>query len=422
MKVIFQLVPLLAAALHVSAHGVITAVSGTNGVTGAGFGVVATTPRDGSRRNPFQQDSSIIRDKEISSGKADVCGRTLGGGVNNVQTMLAAASTAGLPTAAPDGSVQMTLHQVNGDGAGPYTCQVSADATGQNFVAMTVTTQVPGKNSRSNAKATDFPLVAQMPAGMTCTGGPNGDACLVRCRNAATAGPFGGCVAVTTADSANVAPAAAAGTATGVAATGAAAGSNVANGAGVVAANGANGVAAAAAPAGAALGNAGTAVAGTGAAAGAAGNAVAGAAGTAAAGLSGTAAGGAAGGVAGTAGSAVAGLPGVASSGNGGAAIAGDGGITTGSGSANGGAAVSGAGATGSATQAGATSGRTFANAQAGKAGFARAISRTQKKVVQAEETAIPDVSLEEADAALAKDLDRRERVGRSRIVGRQIL
>lgn len=412
MKVIFQLVPLLAAALHVSAHGVITAVSGTNGVTGAGFGVVATTPRDGSRRNLFQQDSSIIRDKEISSGKADVCGRTLGGGVNNVQTMLAAASTAGLPTAAPDGSVQMTLHQVNGDGAGPYTCQVSADATGQNFVAMTVTTQVPGKNSRSNAKATDFPLVAQMPAGMTCTGGPNGDACLVRCRNAATAGPFGGCVAVTTADSANVAPAAAAGTATGVAATGVAAGSNVANGAGVVAANGANG-----AVGGAALGNAGTAVAGTGAAAGAAGTAVTGAAGTAA-GLPGTAAGG----VTGTAGSAVAGLPGVASSGNGGAAIAGDGGITTGSGSANGGAAVSGAGATGSATQAGATSGRTFANAQAGKAGFARAISRTQKKVVQAEETAIPDVSLEEADAALAKDLDRRERVGRSRIVGRQIL
>lgn len=417
MKVIFQLIPLLAVALHVSAHGVITAVSGANGATGAGFGVVATTPRDGSRRNPFQQDSSIIRDKEISSGKADVCGRTLGGGVNNVQTMLAAASTAGLPTAAPDGSIQMTLHQVNGDGAGPYTCQVSADATGQNFVAMTVTTQVPGKNSRSNAKATDFPLVAQMPVGMTCTGGPNGDACLVRCRNAATAGPFGGCVAVTTADSGNVAPAAAAaaGTAAGVAATGAAAGSNVANGAGV-AANAANG--AVGAP-GVALGNAGTAVAGTGAATGAAGTAVAGAAGTAAAGLPGTVAGG----VASTAGTAVAGLPGVASSANGGAAIAGNGGVTTSAGSANGGDAISGAGvAAGSATQAGATGARTFAKAQAGKAGFARAISKTQKKVVQPAETAIPDVSLEEADAALAKDLDRRERVGRSRIVGRQIL
>ena len=58
----------------------------------------------------------------------------------------------------------MTVHQVNGDGAGPYTCDVSADASGQNFVAMKVTTNVPGENSRSRAKAEDFPLVAQMPA------------------------------------------------------------------------------------------------------------------------------------------------------------------------------------------------------------------------------------------------------------------
>ncbi|KAJ1303811.1 hypothetical protein OPQ81_008233 [Rhizoctonia solani] len=35
-----------------------------------------------------------------------------------------------------------------------------------------------------------------MPAGMTCTGGPNGDAYIVRCSNAARAGPFGGCVPV----------------------------------------------------------------------------------------------------------------------------------------------------------------------------------------------------------------------------------
>lgn len=36
-------------------------------------------------------------------------------------------------------------------------------------------------------------------SGSTCTGGPNGDACIVRCRNAARAGPFGGCAAVTNA-------------------------------------------------------------------------------------------------------------------------------------------------------------------------------------------------------------------------------
>ncbi|KAG9224380.1 hypothetical protein CCMSSC00406_0007846 [Pleurotus cornucopiae] len=204
MKGFYQLV-LLAAAMQVNAHGVLTAVTGANGITAQGFGVVATTPRTGSRRNPFQQDSSIIRDREIQRGTTGACGRTLAGGNNNVQTMLATAASAGLPMAAADGSVTMTLHQVNGDGAGPYTCQVSADASGQNFVAMTVTTQVPGTNSRSRTTATAFPLVAQMPAGMACTGGPNGDACLVRCRNAARAGPFGGCVAVTTANSGNAA-------------------------------------------------------------------------------------------------------------------------------------------------------------------------------------------------------------------------
>ncbi|KAG8739991.1 hypothetical protein FRC10_004870 [Ceratobasidium sp. 414] len=194
----------LTAAASVSAHGVLVAVNGANGVDAQGFGVVESTPRDGTKRNPFQTDSSIIRDKEIASGAADACGRTLAGGVNNMATMLEAASSAGLPSAAADGTVSMTLHQVNGDGAGPYTCEVSADASGQSFVAMKVVTNVPGKNSRSNAKAQDFPLVAQMPANAQCTGGPNGDACIVRCRNAARAGPFGGCAAVT-----NAAPAAA---------------------------------------------------------------------------------------------------------------------------------------------------------------------------------------------------------------------
>ncbi|KAJ8453549.1 hypothetical protein ONZ45_g19673 [Pleurotus djamor] len=218
MQLFARFIPLVALALHVNAHGVITAVTGTNGVTGQGFGVDASTPRDGSRRNPFQQDTSIIRDREIAQGTAGVCGRTLGGGNNDVQAQMTAASAAGLPSAAADGTVTMTLHQVNGDGAGPYTCQVSADGTGQDFVQMTVTQNVPGVASLSLAKAKDIPLVAQMPAGMACTGGPNGDACLVRCRNSAIAGPFGSCVAVTSANSGNAA--AAAGTATNVTATG----------------------------------------------------------------------------------------------------------------------------------------------------------------------------------------------------------
>ncbi|KAJ6497842.1 hypothetical protein C8R45DRAFT_822332 [Mycena sanguinolenta] len=174
--------------------GTITGVTGANGVKAAGFGILASTPRNGATPNPFEQDTSVIRDNEITSGKTGVCGRTKAGGNNDVVSQLAAASQAGLPTAAADGTVTMTLHQVNQDGAGPYTCDVSGDGT--TFVAAPVTTNVPGVFGLSLATATDFPLTAQMPAGMACTAGPNGDACIMRCRNPALAGPFGSCVAV----------------------------------------------------------------------------------------------------------------------------------------------------------------------------------------------------------------------------------
>jgi len=93
----------------------------------------------------------------------------------------------------------MTLHQVNGDGAGPYTCMMSADATGADWAQMQVTQNVPGRrgNERDGAM-TDFPLNAAMPAGATCTGTVAGqqNVCMVRCQNPARAGPFGGCVPV----------------------------------------------------------------------------------------------------------------------------------------------------------------------------------------------------------------------------------
>jgi len=212
--------------LNAHAHGTITGVTGANGVQAAGFGILASTPRNGATPKPFEQDTSVIRDKEIASGKTGVCGRTAAGGNNDVASQLAAASQAGLPTAGADGSVTMTLHQVNQDGAGPFTCEVSGDG-GNTFQAATVTQQVPGKFGLSFATATDFPLTAQMPAGMACTAGPNGDACIMRCRNPALAGPFGSCVAVaqgnTTAAAAPAAAAAAApAAAAGTAATGAA--------------------------------------------------------------------------------------------------------------------------------------------------------------------------------------------------------
>ncbi|KAG8690234.1 hypothetical protein FRC11_013014 [Ceratobasidium sp. 423] len=172
----------------VAAHGTITAVNGANGITGAGMGIDPNTPRDGTKAKPFQQDTSIIRDREIQSGKVGPCGRT----------SQKAASSAGLPSATSGGEIQMTLHQVNQDGAGPYTCDMSGDG-GNTFQAAKVTKNVPGAFlGLSTATAKDFPLNVQMPAGMQCTGGPNGDACVVRCRNATPAGPFGSCAAFTT--------------------------------------------------------------------------------------------------------------------------------------------------------------------------------------------------------------------------------
>lgn len=38
----------------VNAHGALVAITGSNGVNGQGFGIVESTPRDGTRREPFQ--------------------------------------------------------------------------------------------------------------------------------------------------------------------------------------------------------------------------------------------------------------------------------------------------------------------------------------------------------------------------------
>jgi len=182
------------------AHGVITAVRGANGVTGGSFGMVESTPRDGSGANPFQTDTSIIRDREIASGKVGGCGRTPAGGPNDMAAEMAKAEANGLASIGPDGKVHMTLHQVNQDGAGPFRCDVDMTGTGNNFQPAKVDKNVPGFIGLSRATAKDIPLVVNMPPGAQCTGGSDGQTCVVRCRNGAAAGPFGGCVAVTQAN------------------------------------------------------------------------------------------------------------------------------------------------------------------------------------------------------------------------------
>ncbi|GAA6032514.1 hypothetical protein JCM8097_004794 [Rhodosporidiobolus ruineniae] len=222
-------------------HGLLAEIKGANGVTGAGFGVDASTPRDGSAAVPFEQDTSIIRDREIASGKAGACGRTKEAGSLDVAAEMAKAVAAGVPTAAADGTVSMTLHQVNQDGAGPYTVEVDPTGTGNSFQPMEVTQQVPGRDlpgigSISKAKATDFPLAAKLPAGIQCTGGgPGKGVCLIRARNTAIGGPFGSCAAIAPAAAAGGGAASAAGAANN--STAAAGANNAAGGAASAAQN-----------------------------------------------------------------------------------------------------------------------------------------------------------------------------------------
>lgn len=64
-----------------------------------------------------------------------------------------------------------------------------------------MTQDVPGLGfgGLSLATSRDFPLTVQMPAGMTCDATVAGvdNVCIVRVRNSAAAGPFGGAAAFT---------------------------------------------------------------------------------------------------------------------------------------------------------------------------------------------------------------------------------
>ncbi|KAI1848188.1 hypothetical protein JX265_011766 [Neoarthrinium moseri] len=188
---------LMTTAQLVAGHGAIINAVGDAGGSGMAIGVDTSTPRDGTRRNPFQQDSTRFK-----GDQADTFGETLGGGNNNVETgtkAIMAETGDQLPQVSQGGEISMTLHQVNADGGGPYTCSMNADATGATWTDIQVTQSPPGQNSRNRDGAeTDFPLKAAMPADASCTGTVAGqeNVCLVKCMNAARAGPFGGVVPV----------------------------------------------------------------------------------------------------------------------------------------------------------------------------------------------------------------------------------
>ncbi|WKT40190.1 Egh16-like virulence factor [Fusarium oxysporum f. sp. vasinfectum] len=189
---------LFVAADLTAAHSVITNAVGDAGGSGMALGVDTSTPRDGTRRRPFQTDATRFR-----GDAADTVGETLAGGDNQIEqgTLDIMEETGSqLPQVNPGGSLEMTVHQVNSDGAGPYTCMINADGTGTSWDNIQVTTNVEGNDRGRNrdGEMGDFPLVASIPAGQNCTGSVAGEenVCLVRCQNPARAGPFGGVIPV----------------------------------------------------------------------------------------------------------------------------------------------------------------------------------------------------------------------------------
>ena len=70
---------------------------------------------------------------------------------------MASSNSSQLPQVSQGGELRMTLHEVNSDGGGPYVCMIDATGTGQNWVAMEVTEQVPGDDGENDeGEATDF--------------------------------------------------------------------------------------------------------------------------------------------------------------------------------------------------------------------------------------------------------------------------
>lgn len=126
----------------------------------------------------------VIRDREAD--RNGVCGRTIVGGPNDIAAGMQEAMSSGAVARvrANGGEMSFVIHQVNGDGAGPYSCGFTMD-NGKTFLDMPIVTNVPGEKSRSETTATDFPLVARMPSGL-----PSGAMGFARCRNVANAGPL----------------------------------------------------------------------------------------------------------------------------------------------------------------------------------------------------------------------------------------
>jgi hypothetical protein len=179
-----------------------TAATAATGATGATAAKGAKKPAAAAARGLLD---ALTGGAGKAGGAASAGAKTpKGTSETGVASSAGAGASSGLPTSADDGTITMTFHQVNQDGAGPLTAMIDATSGGTDpaaFKTAQVTQNVPGIGigGLSAASVMDFPVKVQMPAGMTCQGTAGGatNVCVVRMQNSALAGPFGGSAAFT---------------------------------------------------------------------------------------------------------------------------------------------------------------------------------------------------------------------------------
>ena len=161
-----------ASALGRTANGPVDAASAIATFMGSG-GAAAGGAAAGTAAAKRQLLAGLLGGK--GKGKAGAAGAAAGGAdaagtktakgtaESGVAAAAGSGASSGLPTTADDGTVTMTFHQVNQDGAGPLTAQIDATSGGTDpaaFQDATVTQNVPGIGigGLSAASTMDFPV------------------------------------------------------------------------------------------------------------------------------------------------------------------------------------------------------------------------------------------------------------------------
>jgi len=156
-------------------------VRGANGQVGRGFGVqpVGTVARSG--HSDTGADAPYFKPGATPN---PVCGVVpiVPGNIIDIPTYVGQAIDNGVPSVYSNGSISMTVFQINRIGGGPMSCEYSADATGNSWQPMVTTLNMLGNFGIQESQNVKMTVVATLRAGSRFTGGPTRDMALIRCR------------------------------------------------------------------------------------------------------------------------------------------------------------------------------------------------------------------------------------------------